>query len=89
MNCFEVIILFCLIGATVANVVPSQSKTVCQAHRERELNATVVAKLVPECDANGDYVALACYDGDGGAKLCSCFTKNGVVAKSPSASVKR
>ncbi|RWS18331.1 putative neurotoxin LTDF S-18-like protein, partial [Leptotrombidium deliense] len=61
----------------------------CQEHRERELNATVVAKLVPQCDVNGDYVALACYDGDGGAKFCSCFTKKGEIAKSPSQNVKR
>ncbi|RWS19450.1 putative neurotoxin LTDF S-18-like protein, partial [Leptotrombidium deliense] len=80
----RILVLFCFIGAAVGNVVSSGNKTMCQEHRERELNTTVVAKLVPQCDVNGDYVALACYDGDGGVKFCSCFTKKGEIAKSPS-----
>ncbi|RWS11878.1 putative neurotoxin LTDF S-18-like protein [Leptotrombidium deliense] len=89
MNCFEVIVLVCLVGATVANVVPLQSKTKCQEHRERELNLTVAAKIVPQCDANGDYVALVCVEGDKGPNHCSCYTKQGAIAKSPSPNVKK
>ncbi|RWS19263.1 hypothetical protein B4U80_02664, partial [Leptotrombidium deliense] len=89
MNCIEVVVLFCLIGATVANVVPSQNKTACQEHRQRELKLTVGAKLVPKCDENGDYVPLVCFDGENGSKFCTCFTNKGEIAKPPTENVKR
>ncbi|RWS20643.1 putative neurotoxin LTDF S-18-like protein, partial [Leptotrombidium deliense] len=65
------------------------SKAKCQEHREREVNLTVAAKIVPQCDENGDYVPLVCVEGDNGAKHCSCYTKQGDIAKSQLANVKR
>ncbi|RWS28883.1 putative neurotoxin LTDF S-18-like protein [Leptotrombidium deliense] len=86
MNYLATLVVFCFIGVAFCG----ETKTACQEHRERELKSTVLAKLVPECDENGDYKPIACYNESvGGKRFCTCFTKNGDIAKSPSQNVKK
>ncbi|RWS28881.1 putative neurotoxin LTDF S-18-like protein [Leptotrombidium deliense] len=85
MNCYELLVIFAIIGFATCGVVPASNKTLCQEHREREQKSSNVAKLVPECDENGDYKPKACYgESVNGKPFCICFAKNGDVVKSPS-----
>nr|AKT09055.1 putative neurotoxin LTDF S-18 [Dolomedes fimbriatus] len=61
------------------------AKTDCEEHRERELKSNTKVKLVPKCDANGDYETLQCFQG---SPFCMCWRKDGSHITDPSIKIK-
>ncbi|GFS55025.1 u24-ctenitoxin-Pn1a [Trichonephila inaurata madagascariensis] len=41
--------------------------------------------MVPNCDANGDYMPMQCYQG---SNMCSCYDKSGNPITQPSTTLK-
>ncbi|GBO04404.1 hypothetical protein AVEN_165784-1 [Araneus ventricosus] len=75
--CFLIAVSCCLVGVFAASD--------CEEHRQRELNSKVKAKLIPKCDANGDYEALQCFEG---SKFCTCWRPDGSHITDPSIAIK-
>ncbi|GFQ94414.1 uncharacterized protein TNCT_239571 [Trichonephila clavata] len=75
-------ITFCLL--VIATVV-CPSETYCEQHRNREKNSNGLVKMVPNCDTNGDYMPMQCFQG---SKFCSCYDKSGNPVTQPSTKLK-
>ncbi|RWS01905.1 putative neurotoxin LTDF S-18-like protein [Dinothrombium tinctorium] len=88
MNYFAFFVFLALCGAVFCNPTTARSKSDCEEHRERELKSTVVAKVVPECDEEGNYKPKACYDNStSGKPFCLCYSKDGQVVHQPSRNI--
>ncbi|GFX18728.1 uncharacterized protein TNCV_3018861 [Trichonephila clavipes] len=62
-----------------------KAETYCEQHRNREKNSHGLVKMVPNCDANGDYMPMQCFQG---SKFCSCYDKSGNPITQPSTKLK-
>ncbi|XP_054720321.1 U24-ctenitoxin-Pn1a-like isoform X2 [Uloborus diversus] len=72
------VVTFCLAGIALA-------LTECEEHRQREQQSNTKVKLVPECDENGDYKPLQCFQG---SPFCMCWRKDGSHITEPSRKLK-
>ncbi|KAG8181182.1 hypothetical protein JTE90_010954 [Oedothorax gibbosus] len=76
-----------VVGVLVSVCVADTELTECQQHRDRESrsNAPLPMRLIPECDDNGDYKPLQCFQN---SEFCACWDKAGNPLTQPSKKVK-
>lgn len=63
-------------------------ETACQSHRKREMASStrLPGRVIPECDANGNYMPKQCFSDvtTRKARWCGCWNANGDIITNPS-----
>ncbi|GFY60245.1 uncharacterized protein TNIN_500031 [Trichonephila inaurata madagascariensis] len=77
------LILLVIALGIVSEIVKAETR--CEQHRTLGKNSKGREKLVPNCDENGDYMPMQCYQG---SKLCSCYGESGHPITPPSTKLK-
>ncbi|XP_055953037.1 U24-ctenitoxin-Pn1a-like [Argiope bruennichi] len=81
--------LFILLLVTTAAIITEAVRTQsdCQIHRNREMKsmAPLPMRLIPNCDKNGDYLPMQCFQN---SKFCRCYSKDGDLLTPPSTKLK-
>ncbi|XP_074596856.1 U20-hexatoxin-Hi1a-like [Brevipalpus obovatus] len=94
MNIKLILCIFAtLLAVALASPAANDKQTACQRHRQRESSSStpnLPGKVIPNCDASGDYAPLQCHGETTkkGVKFCQCWTKSGDIISQPSTKIK-
>jgi len=79
------LVYLCFFCLTQCVFGQEREKSECEVAREKALKSNIVGKLVPNCEASGEYSTLQCHHS---SKFCQCWTPDGSPITTPSRQTK-